>query len=526
VAGSSGESDIAVRWRVAALAIAAALLARNEVDADLWGHVKYGEALLRTHVLPSVDPYSYTAGTHPWINHEIVAEAVLAWVARFGGGAIVAWKTVLGLATLAIVAHLGSRGTRGRGSWLFVGVPAVVVMALGWAPRPQVLGYFFFAILLMLLETRSLPRIGLALPLFSIWANVHGGFLFGLAIFGLAIAVRLVARVRTGGPGWVREAGLTAALGVGAFVAPMANPYGFGLYRGIVEELGIPRLQIREWGPLSWTVLEFPSMNILVLGVVGVLIGRWRLVSIERRVLLIAMLIQAQLHLRHTVFLAIAAVAWLPGDLEALMPLRWRRLLSDAVGGWRRWGLRAVAAAIAGVALLLLVARLEGIRVHRRAYPVDAFGFISSRGLEGRMVVPFNWGQYVLFAFHPRILVSFDGRYGTVYPAAILDMNFDLWFPPDPELRSRPSRQIAYDPARILEVGRPDLVLVDRRNKQGEAVLASRGDWTLLYQDLLSQIYGRTATYDVPGAPRYLPPEARVRLETPLEGWAWWPGVP
>src|SRR4030067_2917803 len=80
----------------------------------------------------------------------------------------------------------------------------------------------------------------------------------------------------------------------------------------------------------------------------------------------------------------------------------------------------------AGIGLVLMVAtatRFRAIQVERDSWPVDAFHYLARNRLSGKLVVPFNGAQYAIFVFHPDILVSFDGRYGTVYSNEILDMN-------------------------------------------------------------------------------------------------------
>src|SRR5438094_195971 len=50
------------------------------VDADLWGHVRYGQDVLAAHALPVTASHTYTAVGHPWINHENLAELAFGWI--------------------------------------------------------------------------------------------------------------------------------------------------------------------------------------------------------------------------------------------------------------------------------------------------------------------------------------------------------------------------------------------------------------------------------------------------------------
>jgi hypothetical protein len=51
---------------------------------------------------------------------------------------------------------------------------------------------------------------------------------------------------------------------------------------------------------------------------------------------------------------------------------------------------------------------------------------LKKNRLAGRTVTEFNWGQYCLYAFWPRILVSVNGRFDTSYSRPVLDVNMDF----------------------------------------------------------------------------------------------------
>jgi hypothetical protein len=45
----------------------------------------------------------------------------------------------------------------------------------------------------------------------------------------------------------------------------------------------------------------------------------------------------------------------------------------------------------------------------------EAAEFVHRAGLQGRVLVWFDWGEYVIWHFSPRLRVSIDGRRETVY---------------------------------------------------------------------------------------------------------------
>ena len=91
-------------WRLAC----AVPFSLNLVDPDLWGHVRYGQDWLAEGDLPRTASHTYTAVGHPWINHENVAELLLAiGFAHLPVHVMLVLKCLVGMAILA--AWSGSR---------------------------------------------------------------------------------------------------------------------------------------------------------------------------------------------------------------------------------------------------------------------------------------------------------------------------------------------------------------------------------------------------------------------------------
>ncbi len=60
---------------------------RTVADPDLWGHVRFGQDILRTGRIIQRDSYSYRTGDQPWINHEWLSEVIFAWLYEHAGAA-------------------------------------------------------------------------------------------------------------------------------------------------------------------------------------------------------------------------------------------------------------------------------------------------------------------------------------------------------------------------------------------------------------------------------------------------------
>ena len=93
--------------------------------------------------------------------------------------------------------------------------------------RPQLFDFVALSALLLLLARESYRRAGrlwLAIPIFALWANLHGGFFVGFAVLAVYTAVTAIED-------WASGDGLNRAMHVsgvtvGCVLATLLNPSG------------------------------------------------------------------------------------------------------------------------------------------------------------------------------------------------------------------------------------------------------------------------------------------------------------
>ena len=532
-------------------------LAANVADPDLWGHVQFGRDAL-AEGLPTTTTYSYTAEGYRWINHEVLAEFVLAiGMDTLGPSGLLVCKALLGGAIVLAFFWWG----RSRGySVLVLAVSANLVAAAlraGWLLRPHLLTYVYFALLLALLEwafagwreglerephgdedelpavLKRLRRLWVLPILICVWTNSHGGFVAGYCILVAYLAFRAIEAVH-----WRDRSaiGVVASLALVAGVSglvTLANPYGVGLHAWMIESLGVPRPEISEWLPpdlLSPHQRAFAAM--LVLTFASLLLTRRRR-DLTQLAILALILWQALSHTRHIPFFMMASGLWTAGHFDSAL----RRC---DLWGFFQWRLqrpearRAAGVLLAGVMLMQSVnlqAAVSRLEVDCRYFPVAAMRYIVDHDLRGKMVVPYNWGQYVLAALRPtnaderETRVSVDGRFRTCYPQEVVDFNFDFEFGSYRDRYRTPGSR--YDDERVLEYGSPQVVLVCRDAFHSVNVMfRNQSDWTLLFQDGTAQVWGRTAKYGDPSSPDFISAEDRVISSFGLTSAVSWPAIP
>ena len=239
----------ALRWVVTMVAVivVAVVLSSTTADPDLWGHIRFGLDVLTLGDLPIKDPYSFTQD-RPIIYHEWLGAVILALAYLTAGvaGLLVLKASVLAAAWFLIwrawrMAHpLAMAAALPLAAWAALPVTRTI--------RPQLWTLLGLLALLSALQPALTPRWLVAIAgLFAVWANLHGGFIVGLAVLGIWCGEGLNRWRET-----ARVPSVYIAAPIAAAVATLANPYGFELWRFLAETVH-PSRDITEWQPLWWT---------------------------------------------------------------------------------------------------------------------------------------------------------------------------------------------------------------------------------------------------------------------------------
>jgi len=395
------------------MGIATAFALQLSSDPDLWGHLRYGQDWLSTFTLPSSDVYSFT-GDRPWINHEWLTEALFASAYRAGGTiALAILNAAIVLAALVIARWSARRA--GMAGWRLEALTAIV-FAFGVAPltqtlRPQAISSLLFVALLALVREvdRDRHRVVFALPfLFLAWANLHGAWVMAGGVLAIWTFVRAAqmpsSRARL------------ALLGAGAAsaAATLVNPYGIELWRFLFETVRFERRDIVEWGSLTTTPIMFLPWTATV-AVALVALTRSRRQHLPYFAVCLFLSVASFRVIRLVPFFSLS-VFLLLGPLLARDTAPVRAPID--VRGWAG----ALIIWMICVASSTMGAGRVGCLQTRGSFVIDeaAASFLRENNATGRLVVWFDWGEYVSWHFGPALKVSMDGRRETVYSAATL----------------------------------------------------------------------------------------------------------
>lgn len=463
------------------------------VDPDLWGHVAFGQQMLKAHAIERTDLYSWTVNGQPFINHEYGADLILGGThLLLGGSGLLLLKIAIGLLTFGIVLRLGTQSL----SWpisaiaLALGAVAVTEISFGFAARPQIFTALGVAVELMILRRihQGEGLWALALPfLFAIWINIHGGALAGVGLLGLAAGSTTVEFL------WRRYRNLPNEIGIGIVIALWlallgvlaalcCNPWGPGLIRWLVKSVFWFRPEIEEWNP---TPFNWDHATVFIL--VAISTVAWAASRRPRRLwelaVCAAFAILALRSVRNTPLFSIVAVALVPAHLADALA-RFRNQFEGLLKLWHRQASQTLAVSLMGIASLgvafaaftLHKEHPLTMEVPRARYPTAAIEFVRDHQLHGKVLSFFDWGDVIIFQL-PDCAPSIDGRLDACYPRSLITAHWKLY------------NGEAVDES-VLPIDQADLALLPTK-LAGTLALRNRPGWRVVYFDETAAVLAR-----------------------------------
>jgi len=395
----------------AALTAILVVLCRRVGDPDFWWHMETGSWIIDHRALPSHELFTYTATTRAWADQEWGSEVLGDLIFRAGGFLAVslAYAAVTWFGFWFIWRRIGME----RVPALIAGACLVVAALAGvevWGPRSQMISFALTCLTLYWVEAylRDRNRRIYLLPLVMVvWANLHGGFVYGLAVVGLAAVTESVLWLVSPQDGAHRRRSLRLwAVLLGCGIAGLINPLTIRAYLAAIETQtsAVQQSFIAEWhSPSFHTPGEVGLELLLLLVVFAMALRRPRLWD----AVLTVVGIYAALSAVRNAPLAAAAltpmVAWALGG--AWERSRW----SDRAAAWIRR--RASDLHILMVAGTLVVAvgtvgfaanTLSGQTASTDAnFPVGAANWLAAHPDVGtRMFNAYDWGGYLIYRFY------------------------------------------------------------------------------------------------------------------------------
>jgi hypothetical protein len=255
-------------------------------DSDTFWQIKVGQWIIDHRAVPISDVYSFTKFGSPWISNAWLSQVLYAAVHAWGWAGPVILASLAAAAAIAILVWLLDVYFEPAHSILI----AMLVLMLSWhhlLARPHLLALpvmvAWIGAMISAADRRASPSLFL-LPLMSLWANLHGGFVLGLAL----IAPVALEAVWSAAPERRIVLGARWALfAAGAVVAACCTPYGWNtlLAAARILDLGQVLSILSEWRPADFG--SFGLFEGCLLGLMGFALSRGVVLSFPRILLLL-----------------------------------------------------------------------------------------------------------------------------------------------------------------------------------------------------------------------------------------------
>jgi hypothetical protein len=484
---------------ILATAIASSI---NFADPDLWMHLMVGRRILSTGHIPQYNPYSYSAVGLPWHNHVWLAQVILALSYEVFG--IVGLKMVKLLCTLTAMVALarGLSQTKAPPSLQRVVLVATAVAIMVYVLfRPQLFTIAMLSIIMSALASevyRGQTRLWPLIPMFALWANLHGEFIVGLG--ALAVAAVTLGLREFWAERKIERASRIAAVTIGCALATLLNPFGLGLWTTVLHSVSDPlvRKYVLEWLPLPRIILGDwnwpPGKEILNLISVGLfaafLIFLVAAPALEDAPLVAVALIfmGAAIYSGRNLKLALVAVNIpLAHHLGLALERQVRPANQESVAP----GMRLVVPLGAALMIALLSGEFSNRLQTADVVPSGAVAFMKQQRLHGNILGNFNWGGYLVWHGAPADKVFIDSRCEVVYPDSVLREYLAF-------LYGWPRGET------VLDRYPHDFVLIEPQTAAYRLVAAD-ARWKLIYRDPVAVLFARA------GAPIARRADARPR---------------
>ena len=447
------------------------------VDPDVWWHVKNGQNILATHHWPTADPYSFTVAGTPWLSYEWLGDVLFGAVARFAGfQGLDALLIILGSAILiALYAYATLRSGNSKAGFVTAaGLYVLVTPSLSL--RPQMLGYLFIILTLIVLEyfRQGKPRgLWFLPPLFLMWINTHGSWVIGLAVLFVFLAGGLID-FRIGSIEARRWSAKERVHLEVAFLLCLAaiplTPYGTRLAAypfTVASSLPVNLANVLEWQPMPFNLLGGKLFLALLLGFFLAQMALRFPCRLDELALFVGGTAMACLHLRFVLLFVPFFSAPLVTLLARWVPPYDRRKDQYAANA-------VLMATVIAAMVWYFPTRTSMQEMVSRKFPVRAVEYLRQHAVPGPMYNTYGYGGYLIWSL-PERKVFIDGR-GDLYEAGGAFSDY---------LEAANLKPAAFA---VLRAYRIQSCLLDRSEPLA-TVLSNHADWRQEYSDDVSVLF-------------------------------------
>jgi hypothetical protein len=396
------------------------LIGPRMLNGDLGRHLTLGKYMVSTLSIPAHDLFSFTRLGQPRPPYEWLAQVAFYLVYPLLGldGVVLLTAFILALTFLFVYTDALHRSNLPILAGLLT-LWAAAASSLDWLTRPHIFSFLFFAIWVRWLEKiRTGERMALwAFPvLMLVWANTHGGFIFGFLAWAAYLA------------GWLWETWQKSSnpylgrklllVGGASLIASVLTPDLWRNWQGVFANNSIYVLShTSETMPPNFSLIgTLPFAALLLVTLIFVLLG-WKQTPASHIFLLAGFTAMSLAMARNIPFFAVTDAPILAGYLGQTRGARslWLNLeegITKIEGGLRGhvWPILTLLCSVGFFAYYQVTRHVSVNQFSQQTLPVQATDWIASHPQTGNMFNDFNWGGYLLYRLWPAQRVFIDSQ--------------------------------------------------------------------------------------------------------------------
>jgi hypothetical protein len=463
------------------------LSTRTPNDNDMWWHLRAGQEMVMRHQILTTDAFSFTRIGAQWINAFWLSDIGIYGLFRLGGFFALTFAAACLITLIMVVIFKHSLGP----TKLIVCL--ILIGSLGMSPfsgvRPQLISFLLLAILdleLTQFKQSGKPHPWFLVLLFVLWANTHGGFIWGFLLLGAFIVGQIFNRLmsKENALSW-NNIGKVGQWGLIAALSTLINPNGITLWKLPFYTVGVSITKISEWASPDFHRMDMqPMLWFIFLFIIGIGFAKTKLDwgDALKFIGFSYLAFVSQRSIGPFIVVAIPVVS-------KYLTLAWNDRFKDGLNinvpeTYQRKSQNLsprTAQIINGIIILAL-----GLVVIGRAYwvsrpalvyseyPVKAVNWVKTHKPTGSMFNSYNWGGFLTWEL-PEYPVFIDGR-ADLYGDELINGWWDVVNGTEKGLKLLDDWQIQFA---LLEPGWP---IIRKLPTQG---------WHYLYQDTETVILGR-----------------------------------
>ena len=268
------------------------------------------------------------------------------------------------------------------------------------------------ALTLFLLESDRPKRAYFFAPLFAIWANLHGGWLYGLTMIGAFILGDTAEALidKAGRNEWLAKARTNAiAFGLAA-VATLANPYGIGLHREVFSAVTSSSLakNIAEFLPPNFQDAGQWPFLLAIMGTIALFSLTTKRIPLPWLAVILISFFFALRSFRNIALFGVSAWPLIALQAARGFPQSRRKfpIFTEfaRLDPGSRVGILAIPVAVLMLALGLNRGKIGGLTVipekfNPKTFPTAAVEKARIANLPGRVFDAWGWGGYIMYAW-------------------------------------------------------------------------------------------------------------------------------